>query len=90
MKKLFVLFFFLFAAPVFSQITVEGTVTDANGKVPVLAHAHLGPFNDMKNSTSVQCSKDGHYTIQIPKAGIYSLRLSAVDHEEISIPDHRR
>jgi thiol-disulfide isomerase/thioredoxin len=86
MKNILILFSFLFASPVFSQITVEGNVTDANGKIPILAHAHIGAYNDMKKSTSTECSKDGHFVIKIPKAGIYSLRISAVDHEETSIP----
>ena len=86
MKKFLGFLVLLFAAPVFSQITVEGTVTDANGKAPILAHAHIGKYNDTKNSTSYECSKDGHYSIQIPKTGIYSLRFSAVDHQEISVP----
>jgi len=88
MKNLlsFLLVFFI-VSPLFSQITVEGTVTDANGKVPVLAHAHLGPYNgDEKKSTSFACSKDGHFSVHIPKAGMYSLRISAVDHQEITIP----
>jgi thiol-disulfide isomerase/thioredoxin len=86
MKQLFVFLFLALAAPLFAQITIEGTVTDANGKVPVLAHAHIGKYNDQRNFRSYECAKDGHYSIQVPEAGIYSLRLSAVDHEEFSIP----
>src|SRR5512140_2790544 len=40
----------------------------------------------MKQSTSAACSKDGHFSIRIPKAGIYSLSISVVDHQEINIP----
>ena len=87
MKKLLSFILLIIASPVLSQITVEGTVTDANGSAPVLAHAHIGAYNgDMKKSTSTQCSKDGHFVVHIPKAGVYSLRISAVDHQEINIP----
>jgi thiol-disulfide isomerase/thioredoxin len=86
MKKFFALLLLLVALPVFSQITVEGTVTDANGKAPLLAHAHIGAYNDMVGSSATQCSADGHYRVMVPKSGIYSLRFSAVNHEEISIP----
>ncbi|MDP4237684.1 MAG: carboxypeptidase-like regulatory domain-containing protein, partial [Bacteroidota bacterium] len=87
MKKLFILFALILASPTFAQITVEGTISDANGKPPILAHAHIGKYNeDAKKSTSTECSKEGHFSVKIAKAGIYALRLSAVDHEEISIP----
>ncbi|MEI8133833.1 MAG: thioredoxin-like domain-containing protein [bacterium] len=86
MTKYLALFILVLAANASAQITIEGTVTDANGKAPQLAHAHIGKFNDDKHSTSTPCTPDGHYSIQIPKAGIYTLRLSAVDHEEVSIP----
>lgn len=87
MKKLLILLFLLFAVPSFSQTTISGKVTDANGKAPILAHAHIGKYNEDQNkSTSTECSKDGLFSIHIPKAGIYSLRISAVDHQEINIP----
>ncbi len=87
MIKLFTFFLLFVASSAFSQITIEGQVTDANGKAPILAHAHIGAYNGaMENSTSTECSKDGHYSIQAPKAGIYTLRISAVDHQEISLP----
>jgi thiol-disulfide isomerase/thioredoxin len=87
MKKLLGLILLLIASPVFSQITVEGRVTDANGNAPILAHTHIGAYNgDMKKSISTPCSKDGHFSVIVPKAGIYSLRISAVNQQEISIP----
>jgi thiol-disulfide isomerase/thioredoxin len=77
----------LCASSAFAQITIQGTVTNANGHAPILAHAHIGAYNaDFKESKSYQCSKDGHYVFQVPSAGIYSLRVSAVDHEEVNIP----
>jgi hypothetical protein len=86
MKILYVFFVLLLASPVYSQVIIEGNVTDANGNAPKLAHVHVGKYNDTKNSTSYECSKEGHYSIRLPKSGIYSLRISAVDHEEVSIP----
>ncbi len=86
MKHLLGFLILFFSAPLFSQITITGKVTDANGNAPILAHAHWEKYNDAKNTTSVECSKDGHYSIHIPKAGMYSLRISAVNHQEINIP----
>src|SRR5579872_5923308 len=87
MKTLLGFILLVFAVPVFSQITVEGRVTDANGSAPLLAHTHIGALHgDMKKSASAPCAKDGHFSIRLPKAGLYSLRLSAVDHQEVSIP----
>ncbi len=87
MKKLFGFFLLLIASPLFSQITIEGKITDANGHAPLQADTHIGAYNgDMKKSISASCTKDGHFSIRIPKAGMYSLRISAVDHQEINIP----
>lgn len=87
MKALIYFIFLLIAIPVFSQITISGKVTDANGNAPILAHTHLGKYNDdEKMSISSECTKDGHFSVKIPKVGIYSLRISAVNHQEISIP----
>ncbi|HYM20321.1 MAG TPA: thioredoxin-like domain-containing protein [Candidatus Kapabacteria bacterium] len=85
MNKLIGFFLLLITSPVFSQITVEGTVTDANGKAPILAHAHIGQYNDMEKSTDVLCDQNGHFTVQVPAFGIYSLRLSAVNHQEVNV-----
>ena len=87
MKKFLGFILLLVASRVLSQTTIEGRITDANGGSPILAHAHIGAYNgDLKKSTSTECSKDGHFSIRVPKAGIYSLRLSAVNHQEVSIP----
>ncbi len=87
MKHLLSFIILLFAAPLFSQIVIEGRVTDGNGKAPILAHAHISKSAaDMKNSKSYQCAKDGSFEIKIPKAGIYTLRISAASHQEATIP----
>src|SRR2546421_11688243 len=86
MKTLLTILVIAICSPLFAQITIEGNVSGADGKPPILAHAHIGPYNDMEHSTSVECSKDGHYTIHVAKPGVYSLRLSAVNHEEASVP----
>ena len=86
MKYVATLFCFLFASNLFAQTTISGAITDGNGKAPKLAQIHFGSYgDDQKKNTTITCATDGHYHI-IAKPGIYSLRVSAVDHQEVTIP----
>ena len=41
---------------------------------------------DATLSSNYRCAKDGTFEISVPKAGVYSLRVSAPNHEEVAIP----
>jgi thiol-disulfide isomerase/thioredoxin len=71
----------------FGQIVIHGTVIGGDGQRPVSAYAHFGNYNEItKLSKSYPCTMDGTFEITVPEPGIYSLRVSAVDHEEATIP----
>ena len=75
------------SSKVFGQITVRGIVIGGDGQRPILADAHVGKYNEDKNlSAAYECSIEGKFEFTLPGPGIYSLRVSAVDHEEVTIP----
>jgi len=72
---------------VFVPIIIRGTVIGGDGQRPILAHAHFGKYNgNPRLSKTYECSIDGVFEITVPDAGFYTLRVSAVDHEELTIP----
>ncbi len=87
MKTFAAAFLFLFAVSANAQTVIKGTVTDANGGTPILAQAHVGNYHEnAKKSTTYTCAKDGSFEFTLPKPGMYSLRVSAVNHEEATLP----
>jgi thiol-disulfide isomerase/thioredoxin len=75
----------LFAFASHAQYVLKGTVKDGNGKAPIRADVHIGHFGEkLEKAESYPCAADGSFSITLPKAGCYLLRLSAVNHEEVS------
>jgi thiol-disulfide isomerase/thioredoxin len=69
-------------------VVVEGKVLGADGKAPVLAHAHLlnlgGGFKGAVKSVKV--GDDGAFSISVPRDKYYELAFTAVSHSAVRIP----
>jgi thiol-disulfide isomerase/thioredoxin len=70
------------------QSSIQGTVTGANGGVPVLAHVHLIVLGGdvVPTLESVRVGDDGAFSLEIPDDGYYDLLVTAVNHSPLRIP----
>jgi hypothetical protein len=87
MKPLLILLTFLSVSPIFAQITIKGVVKDANGNAPIRADAHIGPHRmSQKHERYYTCDPNGHFEFTVDNPGVYTMRLSAVNHVEVQFP----
>src|ERR1051326_3711009 len=88
MKLLLAFLIFSLGSPIFAQITIKGVVRDANGNVPVRADAHIREYNGMfpKHERYYTCDDRGYFEFTVDKPGVYTMRLSAVNHVEEQFP----
>lgn len=89
-----ILVFIIFSSTIFSAATSEsmvvinGRIFSADGKAPVLAHAHLTDISETYRNPikSIKANPDGKFEITIKEPELFNLWISAVDHETIKIP----
>src|ERR1051325_5779723 len=88
MKLLLAFLILSLGSPIFAQITIKGVVKDANGNVPVRADAHIREYNEMfpKHERYYTCDDKGYFEFTVDKPGVYTMRLSAVNHVEEQFP----
>jgi thiol-disulfide isomerase/thioredoxin len=90
----FILVFIIFSSTIFSAATSDSTVVisgqifTADGKAPILAHAQLTEISENFHNPmqSIKANPDGKFEISIKEPGLYSLWISAVDHQTTKIP----
>lgn len=87
MKKIVFLIGIFAAFAANAEVTLKGMVKDANGNAPIRADVHISPYGaNNEDAKSYVCASDGSFQIALPEAGFYLMRISAVNHEEISLP----
>ncbi len=71
-----------------AETTISGTVKTADGKVPAKADAHLvhAGLAFSRTFQSVPVHSDGSFTIEVEDEGVYSLMVTATNHQLILVP----
>lgn len=93
MRKL-IIFLMLCLTPILSctksntKPVLKGKVTGADGKAPLMAHAHLFALGDnpSESQQTVQMKPDGSFELELIKGQYNVLMLSAVNHQIVQIP----
>lgn len=89
MKRYIILFLaFLIPFALQAGTKITGKVKTADGKIPKLAHAHLATIDgNYRNALQmVEADKKGKFEFEVSEPGVYTVFLSAVDHQTIGIP----
>lgn len=87
MKKVFLLLFILSTLPVIASTTVKGTIVDASSKTP-LEFVNIALLKDGSNSlvAGVSSDKDGQFVLPTIPNGKYTLRVSYIGYNTITMP----
>lgn len=73
----------------YSQVsTITGSVTSLKGAPLLKSHILIEPDNNelLFNSQKITVSRDGDFTITIPKAGLYNVTVLGVLHKSLRFP----
>lgn len=82
MFKYILVFSVLCASISFANINIAGKVINADGKPPVLAHAHISVFGESiyRPIESKQISENGKFNFELNEGQYYSLYITAANH----------
>jgi thiol-disulfide isomerase/thioredoxin len=71
-----------------AAVTVTGTVRNAAGLIPLVAHVHRVGFDgqSLEAIETIPVSDSGAFSILLPGPGLHRLLISAVNHTPVSIP----
>lgn len=86
---LFVFLALLIPLGVRAGTTIKGTITDDGKRPPVLAHVHLFSLNNNIGTEplqTIEVNPDGSYMLTIDEPGYYRLAVTAVNHDNLSVP----
>lgn len=88
MFKLVMISLFILIQMSLAGITIEGKVKTADGKIPVLAHAHIALMGNSvyKPLKSIETDKTGNFLFNLDDGQNYTLFITAADHYGLQIP----
>jgi thiol-disulfide isomerase/thioredoxin len=86
MRKVIILLFTAMLQFSWAGLTINGTIKNAQGKAQKFADAHLMLLGETTPFKSVHADKQGNFSISAEDGKLYTLYLTAADHQGLNIP----